>query len=350
MVQDTTPVEVDGQGKGSFINFSSIGTRLVFTIVVLVLIPAAVIAAVTVYNNIQSGRQQSFNQLESVATLKDAQIHGWVEELEESLAAEVNDRTLSLIPFVLPDSGFSRVQEDSIERLREIFQESVSGEVKFEEIFLMGLDGTVLVSSSEDAEGTTLSDLSGIEQALQEPYVGPIRFGELFETTRITLLQPVFEGEEVLALIGSYANLNEFNSIMAERSGLGDTGETYLVDANFMLVTDSRFEGYPTGVTMVSTDAVENAIASQGIGEASYDDYRGESVFGVYHWIPELDVTLIAQRDQSEALGSTFTTLRANVAVAALAVLVAVVVGYLFVRTISTPLSDLTKTATRIAS
>jgi hypothetical protein len=82
MVQDSMPLQADGQTKSGRFRFSSIGSRLVVTFIVLVLITAAVFAGVTALNDIEIGRLQSLNVLVSVATLTEAQIDGLVEELE----------------------------------------------------------------------------------------------------------------------------------------------------------------------------------------------------------------------------------------------------------------------------
>src|SRR5512144_2660334 len=98
-------------------------------------------------------------------------------------------------------------------------------------------------------------------------------------------------------------NIASLADIMTERTGLGISGETYLVSLqNNNLLSPSRFEGYE----------MTNAYHSQGIdraldgekGHSGYIGYRNPpvAVFGSYRFIPELQAALLAEVDQSEAM------------------------------------------------
>ena len=136
--------------------------------------------------------------------------------------------------------------------------------------------------------------------------------------------------------------------------GSASLAELTLVDPFNVLLSVSSFSGYEVGETEVHSEGLEAALAAKTAGRIDgpelYNDYRGEPVIGVYHWLPELQVVLLAEQNQSEAFDPIFTTLRSNVIIALAAVLVAVVVGLFLTRSIANPLAELAGTATNIAA
>ncbi|HSJ56706.1 MAG TPA: GAF domain-containing protein, partial [Anaerolineae bacterium] len=80
-----------------------------------------------------------------------------------------------------------------------------------------------------------------------------------------------------------------------------------------------------------------------------YADYRGEQVVGVLHWLPALDMILVAKQDTAESAAVTRQLMRVIGLVAAGAFVVAVGVSLFVTRGITGPLAELTETAGRIA-
>jgi GAF domain-containing protein/HAMP domain-containing protein len=161
------------------------------------------------------------------------------------------------------------------------------------------------------------------------------------------VVRPVidFDGNVVGVLAGR-PDLDKLSEIMAERSGLGQTGETYLLDGNHTLLTANRFGEMGIDVQTVGAD---RSIDSQRSGSGSYTNYRDVSVIGFYRWLPELQLALLAEQEQAEAFRGLYGTLGALAGVAILAAVGAVGVALRIARSIANPLTDLAETATEIA-
>jgi methyl-accepting chemotaxis protein len=83
----------------------------------------------------------------------------------------------------------------------------------------------------------------------------------------------------VLAFQVPYQRLNE---VMQVRAGMGETGETYLVGADLLMRSDSRFSDESTTLkTRVDTATVHLALEGQE-GFQITDDYRGIPVYSAY--------------------------------------------------------------------
>jgi nitrate/nitrite-specific signal transduction histidine kinase len=136
---------------------------------------------------------------------------------------------------------------------------------------------------------------------------------------------------------------------MIERPGLGDTGETYLVGSNYRLLTYLRRPGYMIPDTYVRTAGTEAALESRRTGSAAYESYAGDKVIGVYSWVPGLQVALVAEQKEAEALAPTRRTLWIIGGVAVAAAVLAIMAGFGLTRRIVRPLVELGDTAGRIA-
>jgi GAF domain-containing protein/HAMP domain-containing protein len=145
--------------------------------------------------------------------------------------------------------------------------------------------------------------------------------------------------------------METLGQIMAEHTGLG-SGETYLVsqETNY-LVTRSRYEeeGYPRTQAYYS-EGINRAL-KQERGSGVYDSYRDPpvSVIGVYRWLPELKVAMLAEINKADALASSEKTSNFNLLAALIAALAAIVAGLAFAGRISKPLVTLTEVSTQIS-
>lgn len=95
---------------------------------------------------------------------------------------------------------------------------------------------------------------------------------------------------------------NKIKNILLERTGMGDTGESYLVGEDYHLRSQSRFlpETIPFSI-LVKTKGVIHALSGK-TGREVYKDYRGIDVYGVYSpvSISNLKLVILSEIDKSE--------------------------------------------------
>lgn len=94
----------------------------------------------------------------------------------------------------------------------------------------------------------------------------------------------------------------KIKSILLERTGMGNTGESYLVGDDYYMRSQSRFlpEKIPFKI-LVKTKGVLNALSGKS-GRGIYKDYRGVDVYGVYSAInlSNLNLVILSEIDKSE--------------------------------------------------
>lgn len=122
---------------------------------------------------------------------------------------------------------------------------------------------------------------------------------------------PVFdEGEKVGAIVFQMP-IDRINAIVTAQAGDHETAETYLVGADFLMRSASRFDEDSILVTRVETKAVKEALKGE-TGSGRNLDYRGSEVLGA--WMPieaiGMNYALIAEVDVDEALAPAAKLLR----------------------------------------
>jgi signal transduction histidine kinase len=321
--------------------------NLVFYFVILAVAPLVVVQTVTIIQTARQSQQQVFNQLESVAELKEAQITNWLEAGRVALdSISANAETYSRIL----DLMASESDRDVIvnQRLREV----TIAYPLLEEVFLYTLDGRVVSASSETQIGKVVNRQPYYEGSLSKNlYIQPpfysVGNGEL--VVIITRAVTNRRGQPVGILAGRL-DISTLGKIMTERTGLGETGETYLVsrENNYML-TRSRFPGYALNRAYHS-EGIDSALNGEN-GSGVYVNYRTPPtrVLGVYRWIPTLEVAMLAEVDEAEALAASIQQINVSIILTITAALIAVGLGLFTAIRIANPIAALTRIATRIA-
>ena len=98
--------------------------------------------------------------------------------------------------------------------------------------------------------------------------------------------------------------LGSIDNIMHERTGLGETGETYLVGDDFLLRNDSRFFSESTVLKQrVDTKSAQEALSGHS-GIQIIDNYRNISVLSSYDKlnIDGLNWAIIAEMNEAEIM------------------------------------------------
>jgi methyl-accepting chemotaxis protein len=144
-------------------------------------------------------------------------------------------------------------------------------------------------------------------------------------------------------------SLEAINGFMSERSGMGKTGETYLVGPDKLMRSDSFLDPVNHSVNasfanpelgQVNSRAVQEALAGKS-GSEIVIDYNGNSVLSAYAPlnIAGLDWVLLAEIDEAEAFAAVFHLRWLLFVVAAIALIVIILSALLITREITGPIA-----------
>jgi len=171
--------------------------------------------------------------------------------------------------------------------------------------------------------------------------------------------QPVILDGKTELIVAFQISLEGVNAIMQERTGLGKTGETYLVGPDKLMRSDSYLNATTHSVIAsfanpntgsVDTEGSREALAGKP-GEKVIIDYNGNPVLSAFTPVKIFDTTwaLLAELDEAEAFQSITDLQNVMLIISVVALLAIVGVAFLIARTISKPIQHVSETVTQIA-
>jgi len=335
-----------------------LGKTLLFWFLLLPVM-SLVIAGIIVSNiTIRNARQAAYDRLSAIATLKHSEINSWVVSQQEELDLIVNTPDIrSEMLYVLSAQSVDPLVAGSLDQLQRYVSLIVSRGSSFDELFLLDSSGHVLVSSDPDQVGTSHGLQAYFIKGKEAPYVHPSYSSPTSAVPSIIVVQPI-DGDSgrVWGVLAGRLSPDQMAKVMGEEAGLGQTGETYLVNATGLLLTSPRFGADLVLGQKIRSEGVEQGLALGGsgsekqVGWGNYTNYRGQSVLGVYRWIPTLQVVLLAEQEVSETLILTRGILITSLAILLVIAVIAVIIALLVSGRITRPLIGLTSSANVIAS
>jgi len=331
--------------------------RLLVGFVVISLLPAIAISAGSMVVGFYNGRQQAVDRLESVAALREIEIDNWISSLQNELVVALNEEyALDRARIVLDLARDNKYYEYFNGATRYRLQRFAERSPHIDELFLVDLEGRVVVSSDVAQEGSECGAEAYFLGGQGGPYA-QLPFGEVgSDGARTVVAIPVVgDGGEVLGILAGRARTDVLNSVLEAGTGLGGTGKCYLVDSGHRRLPVVHMTSLDGGEgsedrVEVHSRGIDEGLRARSSGSGVYQDYRGINVVGVYQWLPELGAALLAEQDLSEAFGAMYANLAINVGIALGSVLMAVGVSMAITRSISSPLVDLMQTATKISA
>ena len=129
------------------------------------------------------------------------------------------------------------------------------------------------------------------------------------------IASPIYDGDSVIGVLVFQMPVGKINAIMQERSGMGESGETYLIGGDKLMRSQSRFVEDNTILTTAVDTAAAQALIKGRTGSEIVDDYRGVPVLSSFAplEIEGLSWGILAEIDEAEAFAAvgklTTTTL-----------------------------------------
>lgn len=227
-----------------------------------------------------------------------------------------------------------------------------------QEFIVMDKNGRV-VASTEEKE-------SGLDKS-QDPYFTEARERDFFikdaykskATGKIGFVASAavrdLETEEFLGVFAERLDLKILNEIVSDRTGLGQTGENYIVNKDGVMITESRFQTGETLSLKVDTDPVKFFLLN-GLNMAGlYKDYRGNMVMGsisgesINKVFDGLGWAVISEIDIAEAFAPINRLSSIFILIIAMVIIVVVGAAVIIANGISNPIKNLADAAKEIS-
>ncbi|MEJ2207568.1 MAG: GAF domain-containing protein [Anaerolineae bacterium] len=335
---------------------SSLFARLLIYFVLLAVIPLITVGAITYYQGQRTLRDNILDHLTTTAILKEEEINRWVGSMEQDVELLAADPTLQQWTTVLLADEGQGVGDspaegsDAYESLHAYLDTVLAAKSDFSEIMLLrAVGGEVLVSTNRAQEGSYEVTSSFFTEGRKSTYVQNIYESPSLGELAMTVATPLLAGGETVGVLAVHLDLDQLDAIMQERGGLGQTGETFLMDRFNNFVSQARFgrDAFPRGV---HTDGIDFALIDKRDGAGIYNNYREVPVIGAYRWLEGRDMALLAEIELDEAMrpvrALAWTVVLVGLVIAGLVG----VVAYAVARQISQPILSMAETSRLMAA
>ena len=269
-------------------------------------------------------RREMIEKLKAVREIKKNQIEGYfAERMDLMRDVQKNLRfTTGVVEFAkvfpngLDSASYKKVYNKRIDGL-QMFMEIFG----FYDVFLIDLKGNVVFTVTKESdlgENLVTGELndSGLANAFQEGKKGitlvDFSWYEPSNEPGAFMAVPLNDANGRLIGVAAFqVSLKQINEIMGERSGLGETGETYLIGQDKLMRSDSYLDQKHHTVVAsfndpengsVDTEAAREVLAGK-TGEDVIIDYNGNPVLSAFTpvSIGGMSWGLLAEIDVAEA-------------------------------------------------
>ncbi|MEK9682183.1 MAG: HAMP domain-containing protein [Nitrosopumilus sp.] len=232
----------------------------------------------------------------------------------------------------------------------QAFQELVGFSIGFEDTKIIGKNGNVFFSLVGISDENYSQD-EYFQRGLKESFVD---FEPSGAGKKMIVVTPVYStdskiGDEAIGVIISRMRTAAIDNVLLNRSGLGETGEVYIVNSDFVMLSESRFFENAVFKQLVDTVGVQECFTNNIEHVGIYPDYRGISIYGSSYCMPEFGIVLLAEMDEKE-LVEPIKILQTRIILTSLLIILAMgLVAFFAAESLSHPLRALKKAANKIA-
>ncbi len=240
------------------------------------------------------------------------------------------------------------------------FYEKYNNMYGYYDLFLINPDGYCFYTVAQEADYQTnfvngkygssgLGNLvKGVIQSRQFGFADFAPYAPSNNEPCSFIAQPVMNNGKVEIIVALQISLEAINSIMQERDGMGETGETYLVGSDKLMRSDSFLDPVnhtvkasfaDPGKGSVDTEAATQALSGKA-EEKIILDYNGNPVLSAYTPLKLWDTTwaLMAEIDEAEVQAPINKLIWTIVIVGLIIAVVICVIALLIAQSIATPL------------
>ena len=327
------------------------------TFLVLSLVMVGIVGVVSYMRARTSLEAQVFDRLDAAEQLKAGSLDRWIDEQRRNvvfvggLLGGFNSRDAGGLgraaATVLAGGPAAEQGSPAHASVESALAYVVAQTADAQEFLVLDLQGNIVVSTVAEHEGRNQAKETWFARGSSGTYVQPVHVSPLTGKPTITIATPLFDRSgQRIGIVAASLNLERLDRIVLPASGLGKTGESYLVGADGHFVHASLDTRYANGV---SSEGIGAAIAGKS-GRGLYRNYRGVPVIGVYRWLDEVGAGLVAEQSQHAAFAPARTLALTLGGVGLLVASLLAVGTYLAARRIARPILAITDTAQAVAA
>ena len=351
--------------------FISIKNRLIFLLIVFTLLPF-ILLRIMAYPRMQSDLQDVLiRNLDGIGHKQSELVTTWIHERTKDARVVANN------PLMAKCAKITRDDKEYVDIVQ--YLEVVKSEYNYKDVLVSNDKGLVTIASAEESIGRDISKMDYFKQAVQgNTFVSSVtpseiplmnEFGEKELGVPTMFVSTPMKDRDgvVIGVVALRIDVSTLNELMLSLK-LGNTGETYLVNKDGYMITESRFTAHLKEMGLVKrrcalelklinretgelTNGVRECVAgNNGFNAKGYKDYSGITVLGVWRWLPEFNWGVIAEIDRDEGYGAAYNLKYIVSSILLVLAFPIVLVAYFIGRKASIPIIKLKEVTEKMAS
>ncbi len=350
-----------------------LATRLLAWLLVLTIMPLSLIMYLSYERGARAILREVEQSLETSSKAKAVQIENYVVERKRNVSglARIPDIVTAIVDFnrAFKHGGVKSPEFEEIDGRVRLFLTSVKESRGYSDLFLISPEGDCLfsVTRGEDWGGNYItgpyrdSELTRVfdrTRTLLETEVSDFDYYQSSNEPAAFIAAPVMKGRTLLGVLELQLNNAEIYKLLADYTGLGETGETVVASLRgerAVFIAPTRHDPHAAFRRRIPLkDLMDHPLAEAIRGRASNKaevalDYRGKEVLAVWRFIPSFRWGMVTKIDYEEAFAPVSTMRREQLLVAFLTLLVVLFIAWYVARSITKPIVKLTQSTNAIA-
>jgi CheY-like chemotaxis protein/HAMP domain-containing protein len=330
--------------------FPSLKGRLVFWFTAICLVPMALMTSIIYLQRLKTSKERIFDKLSAVSALRQQQINATLDNMARDVATlavahAVVESAAALLAHRVPAAGTGAEAVALLQGYRDHL-DAVA------EVAIVSRTGTVLLSTSEGRRGSSVARPETVASTLRD--LVPT-FGEAYNCASdgvpsIEVAAPLgsaAKGRLAAVLLIRYNIRKLLYDLVENNAGMGQTGETLLVNREVVALTDLR--GLPGSILKAKLKGRPAQLAAQGqSGISQSADYLGKEVLAAYAYIPRTGWGLVCKQDSKEVFAPVVTLLWVTYGLGLLLSLLVCGFAFRLASSLSRPIRNLSRAAREI--
>ena len=337
------------------------GPKLIVLFLCIGVLPLIFIAGWTSKQSSKALTDQIFKELEAIRDIKKQEINEYFHERKNDLAI-LHDIVQTFIPKFKNIQASSDLKNGLTDKDKEFF-EHFTRQFGFYDLFLIHPKGQIFYTVEKESDyGTDIINgiysKTGLGQVVQKAIkTGELQFVDFMPYAPSNgapasfIAKPLISNDRVDLVVALQISIDSINTIMQNRSGMGNTGETYLVGPDGLMRSDSYLDPVNHSVKAsfanpkqgcVDTLAFRNVMAGK-TGTQILQDYNNNPVLSAFAPLNVFGIqwALIAEIDVKEAFKPILSMQTVIWGFVAGMIIAIILVALFFARTITSPIKDI---------
>ncbi len=351
--------------------FISIQNRIIVLLIVFTLLPFVVLKIVAFPKVEADVEKLQIRHLSSAGHKQAVLVSNWMRErMTDVLVIADNPYMANSVNLTTRDTAYS-------EELR--YLELVVVEYGYMGAFVCNDKGLVTIATIKESVGRDLSKKDYIKNALlgktlasnivpsEVPLVNEFDEKEIGVPTMFVSTPLKNKEDDIIGVVVLRVHVGTLSNMMNSLK-FGKTGESYLVNEEGYMISESRFTdrlkknglvekrcSLELKVTDPKTGELTHGVSqsisgNNGFSGSGYSDYSGITVLGVWHWLPEFKWGIITEIDMDEGYGLAHNLHFIVNAVLFVIAFPVVLAAYIMGRKLANPILRLRSVAEKMAS